>query len=305
MNGTPSPKVFERRGIVLGTLDQYQYDQPDRLWQYADGSSLKDCLIPSPDLLHGLLSQPITDLHLQFVDWSAHHGPLPVLTACWPCDQDFALYSLPEDICPVAGVFMGILELVETLKVRPLYRMVVRIFREREVVARFWTMPASARHHHAFPGGLAAHSLEVARDLAGQDALNDHERELSIAAGLLHDLGKVWSYADRMGLSAAGRAMGHELVGLSRLERELKVLEGDWPDGAYAMRVLLSGCGRMRQDGSMPSALLARLKAADQRSCEQERSARAPDRVWTPVRWRPAAPDSSDPMETNHDDPSR
>lgn len=54
----------------------------------------------------------------------------------------------------------SILELIETIDTPPLHRMLWRIFREREVVARFWTMPASARHHHAFPGGLAIHSLE-------------------------------------------------------------------------------------------------------------------------------------------------
>lgn len=84
--------------------------------------------------------------------------------------------------------------------------------------------------------------------------------------------------------------MGHELIGLSRLERELKVLEHEWPDGAYALRVVLSGCGRMRQDGSMPSALVARLKAADQRSCEQEQSRKKPGQVWTPGTWPPALP---------------
>ena len=82
---------------------------------------------------------------------------------------------------------------------------------------------------------------------------------------------------------------------LSRLERELKILEGEWPDGAYAMRVLLSGCGRMRQDGSMPSALVARLKAADQRSCELERNGRDPKQAWKPNRWLPPPPPDIDP----------
>ncbi len=189
----------------------------------------------------------------------------------------------------------SILELIETIDTPPLHRMLWRIFREREVVARFWTMPASARHHHALPGGLAVHSLEVARDLAGQAAVGGHERDLCIAAGLLHDIGKVWSYTPDMFLNTAARAMGHELVGLSRLERELKILEGEWPDGAYAMRVLLSGCGRMRQDGSMPSALVARLKAADQRSCELERNGRDPKQAWKPNRWLPPPPPDIDP----------
>ena len=49
-------------------------------------------------------------------------------------------------------------------------------------------------------------------------------------------------------------------MGLSRLEREFKSLETEWPDDSYALRVLLGGCGRMRKGGSMPSALMVRLE---------------------------------------------
>ena len=300
---TLHPRISVIRGILMGTLDQYAPDQPDKVWQLRDESSSPiDCLIPSAELLHSLLSQPVTELSLQLADWpvdsEAHVKPLPVLTNASIDERpDNSLYLLTHDICPVEGTYMGILELIETIDAPPLYRMLWRIFREREIVARYWTMPASARHHHAFPGGLAVHSLEVARDLAGQAAVGGHERDLCVAAGLLHDIGKVWSYTPDMFLTTAARAMGHELVALSRLERELKILEGEWPDGAYAMRVLLSGCGRMRQDGSMPSALVARLKAADQRSCEQERNGKDPSRAWKPSRWLPPPPPELDPSD--------
>lgn len=290
---TIRPEVLVFRGILLGTLDQYAPDRPDRVWRLYDEASLPiDCLIPSAELLHSLLSQPLTTLNLQLAGWfddsDAEASPLPVLAAAWADDSpDHSLYHLPLDICPVEGTYMGTLELIDSIDTPPLYRLLWRVFREREIVARYWTMPASVRHHHAFPGGLATHSLEVARDLAGQAAMGSHERELCIAAGLLHDIGKVWSYTPDMFLNTAARAMGHELLGLSRLERELKILEGEWPDGAYTMRVLLSGCGRMRQDGSIPSALVARLKAADQRSCELERNRRNPMQAWKPNRWLP------------------
>lgn len=293
------PRISTLRGVLLGTLDQYAPDRPKKVWRlYNEAAVPIDCLAPSAELLHSLLSRPVTTMHFQVVGWPLDHDaqadPLPVLTDASADDQpDGSLYCLPLDICPVEGTYMGILELIEAIDTPPLYRLLWRVFREREIVARYWTMPASARHHHAFPGGLATHSLEVARDLAGQAAMGPHERELCIVAGLLHDIGKVWSYTPDMFLNTAARAMGHELLGLSRLERELKILEGQWPDGAYAMRVLLSGCGRMRQDGSMPSALVARLKAADQRSCELERKSRNPAHAWTPNRWQP--PPESDP----------
>ena len=48
--------------------------------------------------------------------------------------------------------------------------------------------------------------------MAGQAALESHERDLCIAAGLLHDIGKVWSYTPDMFLNAAARAMGADEV---------------------------------------------------------------------------------------------
>src|SRR3546814_7913564 len=75
-------------------------------------------------------------------------------------------------------------------------------------------MPASAKHHHARPGGLAVHSLEVAEDLAGHIGLSDTERDLGVAGALLHDIGKVWSYTPDMFPNSANLAMGHELIGL-------------------------------------------------------------------------------------------
>lgn len=295
MTDSTTPEISVFRGILLGTLDQDMPHQPDKIWKLCNGAERIDCLVPSEDLSRELLSMPISTHWLQTVDWPAAADtstrPLPILTSAWTDDSlDDALYQLPMDICPVDGVYMGILELIETFNVPALYHMMVSIFCERDVVDRFWTMPASARHHHAFAGGLAAHTLEVARDLAGQSCLEDHERELCVAAGLLHDIGKVWSYTPDMFLNTAARAMGHELVGLARLERELRELESEWSDGAYALRVLISGCGRMRQDGSMPSALVARLRAADQRSCEQERSRQRPKQVWTPDQWKSRTP---------------
>ena len=286
-----SPKISTFRGVLLGTPDQYVADQPEKRWQLCDGHSRTNCLIPSTALLRELLFAPIRIYRLQLADWSSCEGcsgdQSPVLTsACLEEGFDYdPLRYLPLDICPAVDVLFSIQELIESLSISPLRLMVRRIFSDREVVARYWTTPASARHHHAFPGGLAAHSLEVALDLAGQSALDPHERELCIVAGLLHDIGKLWSYTPDMFLNTAGKAMGHELIGLSRLEGELKELERDWPEGAYALRVMLSGCGRMRQDGSMPSALVARLKAADQRSCEQDRHRKQPTQAWTPKSW--------------------
>lgn len=292
------PTISTFRGVLLGHLDHYDPETPDRAWTLSNGRTVFPCLIPSAVLLHSLLSQPLDSFRFQLADWYADDNnpePLPVVTDAQPDEINRALYQLPENICPVEGVYVDTLDLIDQIKSAPLHDLVSRVFVNRDICARYWTMPASAKHHHAWAGGLATHSLEVATDLAQQSVLADHERELGIAGGLLHDIGKVWAYTDDMFPNTANRAMGHELIGLSRLERELKVLESHWPDGGYAMRVLLSGCGRMRPNGSMPSALVARIKAADQRSCEAERNSKDPSQTWKPGRWLPTPPPDIDP----------
>lgn len=208
----------------------------------------------------------------------------PVVTGVRPARSPGVLRHLPPALCPVAGTVPGIRDLVDSIATAPLRAFVDGVFARRDVHDAFWMLPASIAHHHAHAGGLAAHSLEVAADIATQSTLTRTERDLGIAAALLHDIGKVWSY-DGLRLTRAAQAMGHELLGLSRLEHALSALEAAWEDGAHAMRVLLSGQARRRADGSQPYALVQRLRACDQRSAERARhagSSRAA-RAWMPV----------------------
>lgn len=195
-----------------------------------------------------------------------------------------ALWHMPEDLCPVLGTLSSVQELIHSINAAPLKTFVLDVFARRDMHKVFWTMPASIRHHHAYPGGLAVHSMEVATDIAQHVGLTEIERDLGIAAGLLHDVGKVWAYTADMQLTTAARAMGHELLGLSRLEPYLRDLERHWSDGAWAMRVLLSGQCRARSDGSLPHSLVQRLRACDQRSAaianQSDRQRQRP--VWTP-----------------------
>ena len=278
-------------GVLLGTLADHRPDQPGTVHRLTDGDQTFDVVIPNADLAHRLLSKPLLVHRFQLVDLE-HSGEAAspaVVTDAWTNDHGASLWYLPADYCPARGVLSAALGLVDGIDAMPLRDMVRRVLQDRTVTARFWTMPASGHHHHAGPGGLARHSLEVARDLSQQACLDLTGRDLLVAAGLLHDIGKVWAYQPDMTLNDAGRAMGHELIAVAKLEPELRALESQWPDGAYVMRVLLSGTARPRLDGSMPSSLLARLRAADQYSCELDRGQR-PAKQWTPSAWQPAPP---------------
>lgn len=272
-------------GVLLGALDQWDAEDVCRRWTIATGDGCTDITFTTTDLSHALVSEPLRPFRFSILRWIDDDGSCDSQVSgggIWLHDAH-ALDFLPPDTCPVPGVLSRAKELINGILALPLRNFVRAVLADRHVHNHFWTMPASMRHHHARPGGLALHSVEVAEDMASQGQLTATEHDLGVAAGLLHDIGKVWSYTRDMFPSEQGLAMGHELTGLCRLEPYLRKLEHEWSHGAFAMRVLLSGCGRMRGEGSMPMALLARVRACDQRSCE--RSAGSPNRLgrsWIP-----------------------
>lgn len=283
----PDPCLQELKveGVLLGTLDQWDAQDLCRRWTIATGDGCMDITFTTTDLSHAFLSEPLRPYCFSVLRWCDSDGSNESLVSgggAW-LPKVNAIDCLPPDTCPVPGVLSRAKELINGIFTPPLRNFVRAVLADRYVHDHFWTTPASMRHHHARPGGLAQHSVEVAEDMASQGQLTVTEHDLGVAAGLLHDIGKVWSYTRDMFLSEQGLAMGHELTGLCRLEPHLRQLEHEWAHGAFAMRVLLSGCGRMRGEGSMPLALLARVRACDQRSCERSAgSPNRPGRSWIP-----------------------
>ena len=91
----------------------------------------------------------------------------------------------------------------------------------REPGATFAVAPAAVRNHHAYRHGLLEHSLIVAEAAAGVASRFDSvDRDLVVAGGLLHDIGKTQAYtSDGMApqMTDAGRlhgeiVMGHDMV---------------------------------------------------------------------------------------------
>lgn len=156
----------------------------------------------------------------------------------------------------------------------PVYELIVFLehaFNDPALTTRFLTLPASQQHHHARPGGLAEHSMEVAvsvnRLLQDQD---EAQRVLASVAGLLHDFGKTTTHQGDGRRTATGHVLDHEALTLELLAPALKALEAMWFDGALALRYLLSGThsARNTQRPLMP-ALIA-IRSADQLSAAHD-----------------------------------
>ena len=286
-SATCYPSTARTVGIFVSTASTPHDEQLQLVRVAIRGKLYEAYAVRTPDLV-GALSGAVTEYEICLVRHDGLRGRAIIMSIeeIW---VPGGLAHFPDDLCPVNGVVSDIKVLVDRIATVPLHEFVCDVLQRRDVFNHFWVTPASARHHHAFPGGLASHSLQVARDLAGHSTLTQMERDLGVAGALFHDIGKIWSYTADMFLTKDALALGHELLGLTKLTRELAALENKWPDGANAMRAMLSGQSRPRDNGSLPSALIARIKACDQRSCERDGNRRTTGRSWIPTQWQPDA----------------
>ena len=183
---------------------------------------------------------------------------------------------LPDSLCPIPGLVGQIAGLVDGLRLAPLRRFITRALLSQDSLHGYWQSPASRRDHHAYPGGLAEHSLEVATMLATSSGLSEEDRELGIVFALLHDYGKIWCY-DPIAFTPVD-AREHEAHGLTRLEFDLIYLRRQDKKLGALMEELLGG-RRAPREGRYPLAIGKIVRSFDQMSCEKTRKVVAESRA--------------------------
>jgi 3'-5' exoribonuclease len=96
-----------------------------------------------------------------------------------------------------------------------------RLLADTALRAEWRRAPCTRGGHHAYLGGLLEHTVAVAT--LALEACVLHPRlnsDLLVTAALVHDLGKTreFSYGAEIGLSTAGRMLGHVVLGQQLLE---------------------------------------------------------------------------------------
>jgi 3'-5' exoribonuclease len=133
-------------------------------------------------------------------------------------DQEF-LEPLPLDH---AQLVRGMDHLIRQVKQLHLAALLFRtIGPGGDLRTGFIHASAAKRNHHAYPGGLLRHSLEVTElALAATHHFVQVNRDLLITAGLLHDVGKLFemNHAWQRGVyTDAGELLGHIYLGAERV----------------------------------------------------------------------------------------
>jgi 3'-5' exoribonuclease len=223
--------------------------------------------------------------------------PLPTDVARLP-----ALHTLPRLFCPLPEALDQLVDAVRSLRSQPLQVFVKRVLERRDRLEVFLKAPASKNYHHNHAGGLLVHSLEVARSVLSMIRINEPQmpralQELGFVAGLLHDIGKTYTFDIQGRPTAMSRLCGHDDLTLEACAFGLAYLDRADSDAALALRHIWS-CASSGARYGVPAAMtLARYvrdadgqsaMANNQRKAYQRREPEGFGRLWRNVYWLPS-----------------
>ncbi len=137
---------------------------------------------------------------------------------------DFERFDAAESnrlIARVTEMFAG-------LQDHHLRRLGEAFLADRALIDRFRSAAAAVTHHHAYPGGLLRHTvdmMELAQLIAPRYPELDAERLLMGA--FLHDLGKIEELGgeDEVTYTDRGQLVGHIVIGVQMLGEKIAALE--------------------------------------------------------------------------------
>ncbi len=156
---------------------------------------------------------------------------------------------------PVDRLEAQLRELLETIQDGQLRALLDAFFgADSAVWARFREAPAAKYYHQAYRHGLLDHTVSVAQAVsAAASAFPGIDRDVAVAGGLLHDIGKTMAYNDdplAIDLTDAGRLQGEIPLGYYLVRREVERIQGFDPDLAQAIfHIVLSHHGAL-ENGS-------------------------------------------------------
>ncbi|OYU44294.1 MAG: hypothetical protein CFE44_13710 [Burkholderiales bacterium PBB4] len=158
--------------------------------------------------------EPATEIHGQSAPAACNTTPLPYLKLANP------------EWTPKAQDLAMLITMVDSLSA-PFANLLHACLANDTDMKAFLAVPGSCHHHHAFRGGLLAHTIEVMLLVERMcEAMKGADRDVAIAAAMLHDIGKCREYTiNRLDMSRRtkqGKLLVHRQIGYAMLLDALK-----------------------------------------------------------------------------------
>lgn len=230
-----------------------------------------DCVIEPNSLSHMAVVEVIGQRHWEgddIVIYLTYLGkPRAEQVMSLPC-----LYTLPRDLCPLADKTEQLVSVIQGLKTQPLKQMIKLVLERSDRLEAFMKLPASQKDHHAYPGGLLEHSLQVANNVVAMIEMNEPDlptviKEAGFVAGLFHDIGKIKIYNLSGYQQPAVGLIDHDQLTLELCANGLAYLDRVMPDIAILLRHVWSCASTGTRYGKPAKTPLARyLRDADGQS---------------------------------------
>lgn len=191
------------------------------------------------------------------------------------------LQSLPRVYSPVPDIFDKLVATVQSLQSECLRAFLTRVLERKDRLEAFLNAPASVNYHHAYPGGLLEHSLNVANNAVAMLRLNEPAmsrlmQETCFVAGLLHDIGKTYTYDSKGKPNAAWKLCSHDAFTLEACAYGLAYLDKHAPDLAIMLRHVWTCASPGARYGQKAAITLARyIRDADGQSAMADNQIRA------------------------------
>jgi len=191
--------------------------------------------------------------------------PLP------PEEIDLVDY-LPEGPKNVEELYNELLEIFRGLSDPNIKAVGLALLEDPEIAARYKVCPAAKTIHHAFLGGLLAHSLQLIKLVQAILPLYPGvNRDLLIFGAAFHDFGKIYelTYNGSFGYSDEGKLVGHITIGAILIDRKIQGMPGFPKEIEYQLKhLILSHHGRVeygspKKPATLEAQILANLDDMD------------------------------------------
>ncbi len=148
----------------------------------------------------------------------------------------------------IDDMYGELLEKINSIGDDDIRRLLENIFvNDDEIREAFKKSPAAIFKHHNYIGGLLEHTLEVVKILETYIEIHKElDRDITIAGGLLHDIGKIKSFhlSNNISITKYERMEGHITMGVSIVTKKMDEMNFPEEKRLKLIHIILSHHGQ-------------------------------------------------------------